>query len=201
MALTSGKSVVGFSETFTAIGIGRIGVVPFIFILFLFSAIIMSVLLEGTGLGRKIYLCGGNPVASRFSGINNERLLFVVFVIIGLLAGFSGLTIISRVNSAKVGYGDAYLLQALIVCVIGGIHPAGGKGRVSGVVLAVLLMQVMSSAFTILQLSPYTTKLIWGFMLILVMGLTCEGKRIENGLTKAFSKFSSKGEKYNAVKR
>lgn len=59
----------------------------------------------------------------------------------------------------------------MIVCVIGGIDPNGGKGKVGGVVIAIILMQVMSSAFTIMSLSPYTKKLIWGIMLILVLGL------------------------------
>ena len=89
----------------------------------------------------------------------------------GLLAGIAGIIILSRVNSAKVGYGDSYLLQTMIVCVIGGIHPAGGKGKVKGVMIAIILMQIMSSAFTIMSLSPYTKKLIWGFMLVIVLGM------------------------------
>ena len=59
----------------------------------------------------------------------------------------------------------------MIVCVIGGIDPNGGRGTVWGVLIAVLLMQIMSSSFTIMSLSPYTKKLIWGVMLILVLGL------------------------------
>jgi simple sugar transport system permease protein len=66
-----------------------------------------------------------------------------------------------------VGYGDAYQLQTLLVCVIGGIHPQGGKGKVLGVVCAIVLMQMLSSAFTILRFSPYAKKLIWGSMLII----------------------------------
>ena len=111
---------------------------------------------------------------ARFSGINNEKMTITVFLLTALLSGMAGLIILSRVNSAKVGYGDTYLLQTMIVCVIGGISPNGGKGKVMGLVIAIILMQVMSSAFTILSLSPYTKKLIWGIMLILVLGLNKE---------------------------
>ena len=111
---------------------------------------------------------------ARFSGINNEKMTITVFLLTALLSGIAGLIILSRVNSAKVGYGDTYLLQTMIVCVIGGISPNGGKGKVMGLVIAIILMQVMSSAFTILSLSPYTKKLIWGIMLILVLGLNKE---------------------------
>lgn len=177
-AITNGKSIVGFPEDFTKFGIATVLNIPTIFIVFLLVSVIVGIVLERTRLGRKVMLSGESPVVALFSGIENKKIMFIVFMLIGLLGGLSGLTIISRVNSAKVGYGDAYLLQAMIVCVIGGIHPAGGKGRILGVIIAIILMQMLSSAFTIMMLSPYTTKMIWGLMLILVMGLTREAKRL-----------------------
>ena len=144
---------------------------PVIFWLFLIVALVLGLILSLTGFGRKLYLYGGNPVAARFSGFHNEKMSVLVFMLTAVLSGIAGLIILSRVNSAKVGYGDSYLLQTMIVCVIGGIDPNGGKGKVGGVVIAIILMQVMSSAFTIMSLSPYTKKLIWGIMLILVLGL------------------------------
>ena len=92
-----------------------------------------SLLLAGvigfTSFGRRLYLFGGNPVVARFSGINNEKMTITVFLLTALLSGMAGLIILSRVNSAKVGYGDTYLLQTMIVCVIGGISPNGGVGH------------------------------------------------------------------------
>ena len=171
MALTGGRGITGLPEAFTAFGTAEVFGVPLIFLLFLVVAVALAFFLGKTGFSRKLYLFGGNPTAARFSAINNERFTIGVFLVIAILSGISGLIIISRVNSAKVGYGDTYLLQAMLVCVIGGIHPDGGRGKVAGVVCAILLMQVLSSAFTILRLSPYAKKLIWGTILILVMGL------------------------------
>ena len=183
MAMTSGKSVTGFPESFTQGGIATIYGIPLIFIAFITAMVVMAVVLEKTGVGRKLYLFGGNPVASLFTGINNFKANIAVFTAIGFLAGIAGLIIIMRVNSAKVGYGDAYVFQSLIVCVIAGIHPAGGRGRVIGIGATVVLMQMAASAFTIMQLSPYTTKLIWGLMLVLVLSLTKEGHRIIKAVT------------------
>lgn len=171
MALTGGSSVGGLTAEFALIGKAKLLQLPVIFWLFLAVAAVLGFALTYTDFGRKLYLYGGNPVAARFSAINNERMTLSVFALTGLLAGIAGVIILSRVNSAKVGYGESYLLQTMIVCVIGGIHPNGGRGKVQGVVIAIVLMQVMSSAFTILSLSPYTKKLIWGVMLILVLGL------------------------------
>ncbi|MEF9894917.1 MAG: ABC transporter permease [Clostridia bacterium] len=171
MALTSGKGVTGLPSAFTKLGVMEWLHVPMIFWLFVLAAVVLAVVMAKTSYGRKLYLYGGNPIAARFSAINNEKMAISVFAAIGALAGIAGLIIISRVNSAKVGYGDAYLLQAMLVCVIGGIHPDGGRGTVAGVVTAVVLMQLLSSAFNIWQFSPYAKKLIWGFILIVVMGL------------------------------
>jgi simple sugar transport system permease protein len=171
MALTGGKGVTGLPDAFTNFGIAEVFGVPLIFLMFLAAVLILSFVLNWTVFGRKVYLYGASHTAARFSAINNERLTLGIFMVIGLLAGLAGLIIVSRVNSAKVGYGDAYLLQAMLVCVVGGIHPDGGRGKVAGAVCAILLMQLLSSAFTVWKFSPYAKKLIWGFMLIVVMGL------------------------------
>jgi simple sugar transport system permease protein len=171
MALTGGKGVTGLPQKFTVLGTAELNGVPVIFICFVAIAALLSILLSRTVFGRKIYLFGENATAARFSAIDTERVGLLVYSLIGALSGFSGLIIVSRVNSAKVGYGDAYQLQALLVCVIGGINPQGGRGRVLGVVCAVLLMQMLSSAFTILRFSPYAKKLIWGSMLTIMFGL------------------------------
>ncbi len=171
MAITGGSSVGDIEPAFAKFGTAMFLGLPIIFWLFIIVSLIIGFILTFTGFGRKLYLYGGNPVAARFSAINNERMGILVFMITGLLAGLAGLIILSRVNSAKVGYGDSYLLQTMIVCVIGGISPNGGKGKVQGVIIAIVMMQIMSSAFTILSLSPYTKKLIWGVMLVVVLGL------------------------------
>ncbi len=171
MAITGGASVGDIDPLFSSFGKEIFLGLPVIFWLFLIVALVLGFVLSLTGFGRKLYLYGGNPVAARFSGFHNEKMSVLVFMLTAILSGIAGLIILSRVNSAKVGYGDSYLLQTMIVCVIGGIDPNGGKGKVGGVVIAIILMQVMSSAFTIMSLSPYTKKLIWGIMLILVLGL------------------------------
>lgn len=171
MAITGGASIGDIDPAFSGFGKAVFLGLPVIFWLFLAVALILGLVLSLTEFGRKLYLYGGNPVAARFSAFHNEKMSMILFMLTGVLAGVAGLIILSRVNSAKVGYGDSYLLQTMIVCVIGGIDPNGGKGKVQGVVIAIILMQVMSSAFTIMSLSPYTKKLIWGVMLIWVLGL------------------------------
>lgn len=181
MALTSGESVIGFPKAFTDFGMANLGSVPVIFIIFVILVVLISLFLSKTKFGRRIYLYGANPVASRFSAINNERLIILVYMFNGLLAGLSGLTIISRVTTAKVGYGDAYLVQAMLVAIIGGVNPNGGRGKLAGVMIAILITQFLASAFTIWQLSPYNRKLIWGVLLIAVITINHISDRRRKG--------------------
>lgn len=169
MALTSGKGIVGFPDAFLKIGSGKILNLPYIFIAFVFAAIVLAVVLAKTGFGRKVYLYGENNVATRFSAINNEALIMKVYTLCGLLAGFASLIIISSVNSAKIGYGDTFLLQAILVSVLGGVSTSGGRGKVVGIVLGICILQMLQSSFTLWQFTPYAKNLIWGTMLLVVM--------------------------------
>jgi simple sugar transport system permease protein len=76
---------------------------------------------------------------------------------------------ISRVNSIREGYGSVYLLQAILVCVLGGVDPSGGSGSISGLIMGIITLQVLQSGFNILSFSPFFKKVIWGLILILVM--------------------------------
>ena len=171
MALTGGNSIVGFPTTFTNIGTARIVGIPVIFIFSMIIILVFGKALSSTSLGRKLYLYGENKTAARFSGFKVERLAMLVYTLTGLLAGLSSIMIISRVNSAKVGYGDAYLLKALLVCMIGGINPDGGEGKTSGVLITIFVIQLLTDSFTFWELSPYSKKLIWGSMLLVIMFL------------------------------
>jgi len=76
---------------------------------------------------------------------------------------------IARFNSAKADYGESYLLMTVLASVLGGTSAAGGFGRVSGLVLALVILQLVSSGLNLLRVSAFLTIAIWGLILILVM--------------------------------
>jgi simple sugar transport system permease protein len=169
MAITGGAGITGFPRSFIRFGIITIANVPIIFIIFVVAAIIIFFLLEITKLGQSMYFIGENNMVSLFSGIKNEKVTMITYIIAGFLCGVSSLIMMSRVNSARVGYGDTYLLQAILVCALGGVNPNGGKGKVIGVVMAIIVLQILQSGFTLLNFPPYIKSLIWGSVLIIVM--------------------------------
>jgi simple sugar transport system permease protein len=77
---------------------------------------------------------------------------------------------LARFNSASAGYAESYLLITILAAVLGGIDPFGGFGRISGLMLALVVLQVISSSFNLLGLSQHLTLAIWGLTLIAVMG-------------------------------
>jgi simple sugar transport system permease protein len=154
---------------FIRLGIVKFHSVPAIFIMFIIAAVILAFLLRVTKIGKNMYLYGENSTVSLFSGIRNSRVVIVTYTLAGVLCGMASVIMMSRVNSARVGYGETYLLQAILVCALGGINPNGGKGRVIGVVVAIIVLQLLQSGFTLLDFAPFIKSLIWGGVLISVM--------------------------------
>ena len=169
MAITDGEGVVGFPDFFLGFGLTTVLGLPLIFVVAIIFFIVTDLLMSNTVYGNSLYLYGGNTVASLFSGIRNNRILVVSYIISGFMAGMCSVIMLLRLNSARVGYGDSYLLQAILVAVLGGIDPFGGKGKIINVLIGIIILQVLQSAFTIFGFTPYAKKLIWGTMLLMVM--------------------------------
>jgi simple sugar transport system permease protein len=167
--ITKGHGISSFPEQFLAIGSGSVGLIPMPFIIFAAVVLLIYIFLNKTKLGLSMYMVGSNPTVSRFAGINNDNVLIKTYIVTGLLSGISSVIMISRVNSMRPGYGYAYLLQSILVAVLGGVDPYGGFGSVLGVVMAIIILQVLQSGFNILSFSPFFKKFIWGLMLLVVM--------------------------------
>jgi simple sugar transport system permease protein len=169
LVLTRGRAVHGFPESFLALGNANLWGVPVPFLFFAAAAALVWVLSSRTALGIQMRLLGTNPTAALFSGIRVNRVLFRTYVITGVLAAVTGLLMIARTNSAKADYGSSYLLQAILVAVLGGVNPAGGFGHVRGVCVAVLALQFLTSGFSMLHFSNFAKEFIWGVFLLLFM--------------------------------
>jgi len=177
IAWTGGEAIYGMPEAFLAIGINTVALIPISFVAFVLIAAALAVLLDRSPLGTKLRLVGANPTAARFSGIRNRRVLLATYVVTGLLAGIAGVIIASRSASASPDYGASYLLLAIVVAVLGGTNPFGGFGTVLGVVLATVTLEMVSSGFNIMRLSPFEYTIAQGLILVAVMVLDAAHRR------------------------
>lgn len=169
IVITKGPAFFGFPDQFLFIGNGTIFGIPLPLIVFIIFAVIVALILDKTTLGFNIYMMGTNPTASHFSGINNKLVLIKTYMLSGFLSAVAGIVIIARTNSAKADYGSSYVLQAILVAVLGGVNPNGGFGKISGLLLAILSLQFLSSGFNMLRFNNFFKEFIWGAVLLLVM--------------------------------
>ncbi|MEZ3500435.1 ABC transporter permease [Pantoea sp. KPR_PJ] len=169
--LTNGAVISGFPAAIQYLSNGSLAGIPVALLLFLLVALLLWILLEHTTLGRSLYLMGSNAQATRFSGVNTPRVTIAVYVLSALLGWGAALLMMSKFNSAKAGYGDAYLLVTILASVLGGINPDGGFGRVIGLVLALIALQMLESGLNLMGVSSYLTMALWGCVLILFIAL------------------------------
>jgi simple sugar transport system permease protein len=168
IGLTHGNVISGFPEPIVFIGNGTIFGVPFGLIVLALCALPVAIMLNATPFGAKIYMIGSNEKATRYSGVDTRAILLKLYVLSSLLAGVAAVVMLARFNSANAAYGESYLLVTILAAVLGGVDPFGGFGKVGGLILALIILQVISSAFNLLNLSQFLTLAIWGGILIAV---------------------------------
>lgn len=171
IVITRGSAINTYPEEFVFLGNGLIWIFPVPVIIFTVMAIVFAIILRRTMFGINLYMMGTNPTAARFSGIDNAKVLIETYLLTGLLAGVAGIVMIARSNSARADYGSSYILQSILIAVLGGVSPSGGFGTIFGVVLAILSLQFLSSGFNMLRFNNFAKELTWGLFLLLVMVL------------------------------
>jgi simple sugar transport system permease protein len=167
--ITKGGAVSGFPVEFLEIGGGAVLGIPVPMIIFIFFIIGVYLFLERSRFGSAVYMIGSNPKVSRYSGINVKQVLFWVYVAASFLAAISGVLMASRYNSAKESYGSSYLLQSVAASVLGGTNINGGEGKIIGTIIAVMIIQVISSGLNIFGFNRYLTTIVMGGILLLVL--------------------------------
>lgn len=177
--LTGGAGITGMPAVYVdALSAKLGGVVPYSFCAVLAIFLLISVVVRTTVFGKSLFLYGENKVAALFSGLRVGRTLVISYAICGLLAAAAGLAMLARFNSMKIGFGDSFLLEAILVSVLAGMDPDGGRGRLFNILPTVLLLQCVENAFTIAGLSPFAKKMIWGVLLLVFMALNFFFRRI-----------------------
>jgi len=117
-------------------------------------------------VGRRIYALGGNEKAARLSGIRTERLAFLTFVNMGVLAALAGLVFAARLNTATPKAGLGFELDVIAACFIGGASASGGVGKVMGAVIGAFVMGVMNNGMSILGVGIDYQQVIKGLVLL-----------------------------------
>jgi ribose/xylose/arabinose/galactoside ABC-type transport system permease subunit len=133
---------------------------------------VLDYILKGTSFGREIYYIGNNPNAARVSGVNNDQIVVIAYVICGVCAGIAGIINIASISTARANMGpQSQILDIISAAVIGGVSVNGGRGRVRDACLGALLIVGVNNVMNMLGVSDYYTTLIKGSIIIFAMGI------------------------------
>ncbi len=133
------------------------------------ASVIMTYISNNTRFGRYTYAIGGNREAARLSGINIKKTLFMVYSLMGLLAGVGGVVMASYVGYGTIAAGEGYELDAIASAILGGTSTLGGVGTVFGALVGALIMSSLTTGLQMLNVAPAWQYLVRGLVLVLAV--------------------------------
>jgi ribose transport system permease protein len=159
----------GLPDDFTDLGSGYFLDIPIPVIIATASIVVFWLLFNRALLGKHTRAVGGNIQAARLSGVRTGRILFIIYTLTGLLAGFCGVLLASRLGSGQPGAGNGFEFDVIIAVLIGGTSLFGGKGTIIGTVIGALIIGVLSNGLTLLSVDSYWQQVIKGSVLVLAV--------------------------------
>lgn len=169
--VVSGAAPIYFTSfpSFTEIAMGSIipGLdIPNAVVIFFAMAIVGSLILNKTIIGRYTYAIGSNEEATRLSGVNVNKWKIIIYSLAGVFTGIGGIVMAARLNSAQPALGQGYELEAIAAVVIGGTSLSGGKGTILGTVIGALIMSVLTNGLRILSVPQEWQTVVVGAVIL-----------------------------------
>ena len=161
-------SVNVFPDALTNLGIDNVPgtQVPWTIVPFLLLAPVFAIVLQHTPTGRRIYALGGNPDAARYAGVRSRRLRFMLFVVSGVVCALAGIVFTARLANARANNALGFELDVITIALLGGISVFGGRGKLTGVLWALVLVATLRNVLGLLQVGGDAQGIAIGFLLI-----------------------------------
>ncbi|BFH63287.1 ABC transporter permease subunit [Paenibacillus azoreducens] len=171
LVYTNGNPITGLGDsmTFQLFGRGYQFGIPVPAITMIITFAILWVILHKTSFGRKTYAIGGNEKAAIVSGIKVSRVKIMIYSLAGLLSALAGAILTSRLNSAQPTAGTSYELDAIAAVVLGGTSLSGGRGRIVGTLIGVLIIGTLNNGLNLLGVSSYYQMIIKGIVILIAV--------------------------------
>jgi ribose/xylose/arabinose/galactoside ABC-type transport system permease subunit len=162
---------------FSFIGRGFILQIPFPVILLVVIGIIFTILLTRTTYGRRVRAVGGNPVASKFTGIRESFVVMSAFMLTGVLTGVGGVMLGSRMMAAQNFIGQGYELQVITGVILGGTSLTGGEGNIFKSILGIVIIGMLNNWFILMGMQYYYQWAALWVIILAVVWIDVAGKR------------------------
>ena len=169
LVYTQGAPIRCMTDAFKFPGAGYIGPVPTPVVLMIAIFIIAVLIVNRTQLGRHIYAVGGNAQAAQFSGINVQKVKFIVYTYTGIMSGIAGIIVASRLYSGQPTAGDGAEMDAIAAVVVGGTSMSGGSGRLGGTLIGVLIIGVLNNGLNLMGVDSNWQYIVKGVVILLAV--------------------------------
>lgn len=175
--ITGGYPITGMPEQFVVIGQGYVGAIPIPVIIFVLFIAFGWIVMNKTYLGRYIYALGGNKEAARLAGISVARLTVFVYMFAGFAASIAALIMVGRTNASQPGAGSSYPFDCMTAACLGGISIQGGEGKISGVVVGVIILGILDNGLVLMGVNSNFQSVVKGLILLIAVAIDCyQGK-------------------------
>jgi ribose transport system permease protein len=156
----------------------RVAGIPMAIFVWIGVSVLIAIMLRRTVLGRSIYAIGNREAAAYLAGMKTKLVIVTAFALCGLCAGLAGVLLAGYSTKAYQGMGDAYVLPAIAAVVIGGTNILGGRGKYLGTVVGVILIVLLNSVLSIMQMPEAGRQVIYGVVIITMLLVYGRGQKV-----------------------
>jgi methyl-galactoside transport system permease protein len=171
LVYTGAQPIGGLRSDYTVIASGSIAGIPYLFIIAVIFGLLMWFLYNKTRHGKYMYAIGGNENAAEVAGVNTSKAKIIIYTLAAMLYAVGGILLAAKAGGTSVNMGAGYELEAIAACTIGGVSTNGGVGRVSGILIGVLVFELLKISLQFLGVETSYTYIVQGLVIIIAVAL------------------------------
>lgn len=171
LVYTGAQPIGGLRKDYTKIASGSIFGIPYLLIIAIVCGSAMWFLYNKTKHGKYMYAIGGNESAAEVAGVNTNKVKIKIYTMAAMLYALGGILLAAKAGGTSVNMGMGYELEAIAACTIGGVSTNGGVGRVSGILIGVLVFELLKISLQFLGVETSYTYIVQGLVIIIAVAL------------------------------
>lgn len=157
----------------------QVGFIPVITLIFIAAVVILTLVLTRSAYGKRLYAVGNSRLSSYYSGIHVRRVIMMTYVISAVCVAIGGIFLSGRVGLTYLGMGDSYMFTTLAVVAIGGVSMNGGSGNVIGTAGGAIIITILLSVLTVINVSNGMQQLLYGVVLLIAIVLEANSEKLK----------------------
>ena len=169
--ITDNQPMGGFKSSYSRVALGSLGPIPYLAIFAIIVGLFIWFLYNKTRHGKYMYAIGGNESAAQVAGVNVTASLIRIYILASCMYALGGFLVGAKAGGASTNTGNGYELEAIAACTIGGVSTNGGVGKVSGVLVGVLVFEVLKICLQFLGVDPAYTYIAQGLVIVIAVAL------------------------------